>query len=84
MKKKILIADSVRNAIEREQSILNRVSFEIFPGKEKRHHPGKTTQEVDILEIGQGWSCTLGKAVQDEAPDRSPQEAANDRDRRKP
>jgi CheY-like chemotaxis protein len=30
MKKKILIADSVRNAIEREQSILNRVSFEIF------------------------------------------------------
>lgn len=30
MKKKILIADSIRNALEREQSILNRGNFEIF------------------------------------------------------
>jgi len=30
MKKKILIADNIRNALEREKSILNRASFEIY------------------------------------------------------
>ncbi len=30
VKKKILIADNIRNSLEREQSILNRASFEIF------------------------------------------------------
>ncbi|NJD55745.1 MAG: response regulator [Nitrospirae bacterium] len=67
MKKKILIADSLNNALERERSILSRASFEVFTtlsGTEalsihRNRHVDLIIASLELADMGGDALCSL-------------------------